>query len=365
MKTNFLFGLIALGLLFSSGCTGDKIEPEPVTNYDAEMKVEPKFMKTQNHGFPAPLFDLATAPNNDILIADIGRGILNITGEVEISLPGVTSIDPIGRNSLWAVTSASESSETEKDSGQGLYRVSKGKSRKLTNLFAFEAMYNPDNDDVNSNPYSVASLGGEAALVIDAGANDLLKIDNQGNIEVVAIFPPELVSTANIKSLAGCPGSGAMPCNLPPAIPTQAVPTSVVVGPDGYFYVGELKGFPGPTGESNIWKVSPTASGALCGSSADCVKAFDGGFTSIVDMTFGPDGRLYVVELDEKSWAAVEVLGIITGGTIKACDTNTLECETIASGIPLITAITFDNDGNLWATKNALIPDLAEVVKIQ
>jgi hypothetical protein len=30
------------------------------------------------------------------------------------------------------------------------------------------------------------------------------------------------------------------------------------------------------------------------------------GFTSIVDLTFGPDGTLYDVELDEASWAALE-----------------------------------------------------------
>ena len=34
-------------------------------------------------------------------------------------------------------------------------------------------------------------------------------------------------------------------CELPDRIPAQAVATSVAVGPDGAYYVGELKGFPG------------------------------------------------------------------------------------------------------------------------
>ena len=33
-------------------------------------------------------------------------------------------------------------------------------------------------------------------------------------------------------------------------MPAQATPTSVAIGPYGYYYVGELRAFPGPTGES-------------------------------------------------------------------------------------------------------------------
>ncbi|MUP45983.1 ScyD/ScyE family protein [Gramella sp. BOM4] len=363
MKSSFITGLLAMALMFCMGCSNDKIEPELPEEFNSKFKSQPDFMKTEHDGLSSPLFDLATAPNNDILVADASLGIVNLSGDVEVSLPGITALDPLGRNSMWAVVSAG--AETEEDNGQALYRVSKGKARMLANLFAFEEHNNPDGDDINSNPYSVASLGGDEALVVDAGANDLLRVDNQGNIEVVTVFPREMVSTAHIKSLAGCPGTIPFICNLDDEIPAQAVPTSVVVGPDGYYYVGELKGIPGTPNESNIWKISPTASEAECGSSADCVKAFDGGFTSIVDMTFGPDGRLYVVELDENSWAAIEIFGQITGSNIKACDTGTLDCETIASGIPIVTAITFDKDGNLWATKNALIPNMAEVIQIQ
>jgi hypothetical protein len=147
-------------------------------------------------------------------------------------------------------------------------------------------------------------------------------------------------------------------------IPGQAVPTSVAVGPDGYYYVGELKGFPAPTGASNIWRVAPGASWAECGSSSDCVKVFDGGFTSIIDLQFGSDGQLYVAELDEASWASVEILGQVTGGTINKCDVTSLDCEVVADGIPVLTSITFGKDGSLWATRNALTPGSAEVFQV-
>jgi hypothetical protein len=94
------------------------------------------------------------------------------------------------------------------------------------------------------------------------------------------------------------------------------------------------------------------------------VKVFDGGFTSIIDLAFGPDGRLYVAELDEGSWAAVEIFGAVTGGTINACDLSTSTCEEVATGIQVLTAITFGKDGTLWATRNALTPGAAEVVAI-
>ena len=54
---------------------------------------------------------------------------------------------------------------------------------------------------------------------------------------------------------------------LPPAgtpIPSEAVATSVTVGSDGYWYVGELRGFPATPGTSQIWKIKPGTVGATC-----------------------------------------------------------------------------------------------------
>ncbi|MGA8854139.1 MAG: ScyD/ScyE family protein [Christiangramia sp.] len=360
MKTFSFKAFLCLLVMSLIGCTSDPVSPEVPTDYESAIQKGPGVLKAKikDGEFASPLFDLGTAPNGDILVADAGAGISNIYGFTEISLPGVTSVGPIGRGSMWATTGPS--SDTEEDTGQALYRVSKGKNRLIANLFAFEEANDPDGAGVDSNPYSVASLGGNSALVVDSGANDLLRVNNQGNIELVAVFPDELVSTTNFQQLTGCP---ALDC-APPMLPAQAVPTSVVVGPDGYYYVSELKGFPAPTNASNIWRIAPNASGAMCGSSPDCVKMFDGGFTSIIDIAFGDDGMLYVAELDEQSWFAVEVLGGGVGGTINRCDPETLICEEIATGIPILTAIAFGKKGSLWATKNALIPGLAEVIEV-
>ncbi len=317
-------------------------------------------------GFASPLFGLATAPNGDILVADAGAGITAIrNGNVgsTIALPGVTAVDPIRRSSVWATVGAT--TDPESDDGQALYRVSSGNVRLIANLFAFEEANDPDGAGVDSNPYDVAARG-NTALVVDAGGNDLLRVDTRGNVEVVAVFPDEVVSTANFADLVatfGCPFGPPAACALPPFMPAQAVPTSVAVGPDGHLYVGELKGFPGPTGESNIWRLAPGATGEMC-PSPKCVKVFDGGFTSIIDLAFGPDGKLYVAEMDEASWAAVEIFHDGVGGTISACDVVTMTCSEVATDIPILTAITLSRDGTLWATKNALIPGLAEVIQV-
>ena len=109
----------------------------------------------------------------------------------------------------------------------------------------------------------------------DAGGNDLLKVDHKGRISVVAVFP-----TQAVEAPPGIP-------DLPPVIDAQAVPTSVVKGPDGAFYVGQLTGFPFPVGGASVFRVVP----------GHDPEVFAGGFTNIIDIAFDKRGRLYVLEI--------------------------------------------------------------------
>jgi len=313
-------------------------------------------------GFSGGVFGLATAPNGDLLAADAGAGVVEFhNGEVRLNaaLPGVTDVDAIGRGSWWAVRGAGTTEGAQgTDAGQAVYRASRGKVRKLANLFAFEVANNPAGGTVESNPFDVHSLSGETALVADAAGNDLLRVDDEGHVDVVAVFPNELVATAHLKELVNCPAGPPSFCNMPDMIPAQPVPTSVAVGPDGYYYVGELKGIPAPIGESRIWRIAPGASWAQC-PDADCELLFDGGFTSIIDLAFGSDGLLYVVEFDENSWFAANLppaANALLGGTINACDVENPGCTVVADGIALPTAITFGKDGALWSTMFGPVP---------
>lgn len=336
--------LVILAGIFMMGCSNEQIDSQSTVEQSLPIETEALNKKSEDGSFSLPLFDLEATPNGDLYVVDAGAGIKNQYGATLIEFPGLNSIASIGQKSMWAITGAPDAAINV---GQGVYRVSNGKSRYLADLYAFDQANNPDGGEIGSNPYSVVSLGGEAALVADAGANDLLRVTDEGMVELVAVFPRELTAFGD-----------AM-------IPAEPVTTSVVVGSDGYYYVGELKGFPSPVNGSNIWKVAPDASGAMCGESPDCVKAFAGGFTSIIDMVLGPDEKLYVAELESNGWLALETGAPLAGGSIKVCDTNTMTCETIATGINMLTAIEFDKEGQLWATRNALIPGLAEVFKVE
>jgi hypothetical protein len=277
----------------------------------------------------------------------------------------VTDVDAVGAGDFYAITGGGEP-------GTGaatLYRVSNGHTKVIADLGAFEATVNPDAPEVNPNPFDVEVLNGGGVLVSDAGGNDILYVDNKGRVDWVATLPEEVVSTANAQGLIGCPTS-VIPdfqflCNIP-AMPAQPVATSIAIGPDGALYAGELKGFPAPTGESKIWRIEPGTRHAHCGTPGEtrCSVVGDG-FTSIIDLQFGPDGTLYVTELDEASWAAVEIFQSPTGGTINACEWGSFpfSCSEAVTDLMIPTASTISG-GQLYATTWSLVPGLADVVAV-
>jgi hypothetical protein len=177
-----------------------------------------------------------------------------------------------------------------------LMRVSKGGESIKADIQAFRNAHpdltdhdNPPNP-TDSNAYGLAALRNGKTLVTDAAGNELLIVDSHGHVKTVAKFPNELIGTSHLPPFLGV---------TEPELLAEAVPTSVAVGPDGYWYVGELKGFPFTPGASRIWRISPRARNVVCDPTAKhgpCTLWADG-FTSIVGLNFGPRGDLYVVEI--------------------------------------------------------------------
>jgi hypothetical protein len=314
--------------------------------------------------FAGPIFGVATARDDGLLVADSGRGIVKVdaAGKSSLlaSLPGVTDVARANGRDLWAVTSG-------EPGAQRLFRVgAAGTVTPVAKLRQFEERENPHPAEIDSNPYAVADIGRGHALVADAGGNDLLRVERNGKVNVVAVLPDEVVSTENAKRLARCPNPPedlAFVCKLPASMPAEAVPTSVAVGPDGAYYVGELKGFPAPIGKSKVWRIEPNARNAQCGKSPLCSVALEG-LTSVIDLAFGRDGRLNVAQIDDASFLAAEAGSGAVGGSVHACNLTTKRCETVVSGKPALTGITFRGDGSLWGTTNALTPGAADVLKL-
>lgn len=146
--------------------------------------------------------------------------------------------------------------------------------RQTADVAGYEAEVNPDNGAEDSNPNSVAALPGGRA-VADAGGNSLVWVAANGGISTLAVFPGQMADAPPFLGLP--PGT---------QIPMQSVPTSVVQGPDGAFYVGELTGFPFEAGAARVWRVVPGEEPAM----------FADGFTNIMDIGFAEDGTLYVLE---------------------------------------------------------------------
>jgi hypothetical protein len=149
----------------------------------------------------------------------------------------------------------------------------KGKWKLSTDISAYEAAANPDGGPIDTNPYGILGLHGKRLLVTDAGGNDLLLVRKK-HISTVAVFASR---TSTPPHASTCPG-------FPPV--TDSVPTSVTVGPDGAYYVGELTGVPFCAGAANVYRVVP----------GQAPTVYCGGFTTIIDLAFGPDGNLYVAQ---------------------------------------------------------------------
>ncbi|MDH3539045.1 MAG: ScyD/ScyE family protein [Acidimicrobiia bacterium] len=130
----------------------------------------------------------------------------------------------------------------------------------------------------------------------------------------------------------------------------QAVPTSVAVGPDGYAYVGELTGFPFPTGEANVYKIDP-ATGDM--------SVFASGFTNIIDLEFGPDGSLYVVQISSSGLLSDR----LDGAVIKVSPDGSRAVFFDALFAP--TGIAVDQaSGDVYVSNCGICPGFGEVIRL-
>jgi len=121
------------------------------------------------------------------------------------------------------------------------------------------------NPAIDSNPVDLL-FDGFKIVVADAGGNALDVVRPFGGVSNLAVFPG---------------GQGKTPAY-------QAVPTAVVKGPDGFYYMSQLTGFPFIPGAANIFRVNPRT-GAY--------TVFKGGFTNLMDLAFGRDGTLYALSI--------------------------------------------------------------------
>ena len=215
----------------------------------------------------------------------------------------------------------------------------------------------PDHGVPESDPYAllVERRGGPGGdedqecggdVVVDASGNSLLHIDEDGNISLLAVFPSRTTTPPR-----PTPGTTAL---------TDSVPTSVVVGPDGAYYVGELAGIPfvgTKRDKSSIYRIE-------AGQDPDHPTVFlDGhatGFNAIIDMAFQGDD-LYIVQ----HWTMAPDGTRTDGNLIRvACGGRPLVCDglhptIVLGGLDGPTSVAFGPDGAVYLTNHGASPAFA------
>jgi hypothetical protein len=159
-----------------------------------------------------------------------------------------------------------------------LVRKTDGAVREIADLGAFEAANNPDGSFPGTGPDTdpnAVDASGKTPVVVDAGGNDVLSVRRNGSISVLAVIP---------FGTAQAPPGGPVPPGT--TIPVQSVPTSIVRGPDGALYVGQLTGFPFPVGGASVWRIVP----------GQRPKVYATGYTQITGLAFDGKKRLCVTE---------------------------------------------------------------------
>ena len=216
-----------------------------------------------------------------------------------------------------------------------------GQTRNVADIWAFERDVNPDgavgNPAIDSNPVDVLFDNNRDRFVVaDAGGNAVDVVDKRGRVTALAVFPNRLVPN---------PFGG-------PDIPMQAVPTSVVMGPDGQYYVSQLTGFPFPTGGANVYRVNPRTG---------AVSVFASGFTNIMDLAFGKNGTLYVLEIDHDGLLG----GSTDGGLFTVSQGGTKRQIALPPGtLTMPGGIAVGKDG-LYITNNSGSPGGGQVLRVQ
>jgi hypothetical protein len=250
-----------------------------------------------------------------IYIADGGANVvsrLSFDGSTQTPLvtdaPGVSGVAKKHKRLAYTTTVTNE--ETFENTASALNIKSPTGTLRADTL-AYENAHNPDQvntygfahptpcqveglgpqaqytGQIDSHAYSVAAWGNKW-IVADAGANDLLLVDNSGHISTLAVLPPQpAVITAEFAEANDLDPS----CFAGSSYGFEPVPTDIEVGNNGMLYITTLPGGPeGPElgARGSLWRLNPE-SGKL--------KRLATGFAGATNLAIGKHGRIYVTEL--------------------------------------------------------------------
>jgi hypothetical protein len=221
--------------------------------------------------------------------------------------------------------------------GQLLWVFGKQRYVPIADIYEFEKRKNPDGGAIDTNATDVLFDRGRF-VIADAGGNSVLKA-----------FGPHLSTLSVFPDTPGVPN----PFAPGETVDMQSVPTGIVEGPDGAYYMSQLTGFPFPIGGANVYRIDPRTGQA---------KVFAGGFTMIMDLAFDKKGTLYVLEIDSNSILFPPPNGAIHAITRKGTRSVVVPPDgtlTEPGGIAV------GKRGDLYVTNLSRSPDGGQVLRIR
>ena len=215
--------------------------------------------------------------------------------------------------------------------GQLITMDNKGVWRTMIDVSSHEVAANPDGGEIDSNPYAVLAEPNGGYVVADAGGNALLRVDAKGRISTLAVFTARMVKGPDGKQM-----------------PMQSVPTAITRGPDGAYYVAELTGFPFPKEEARIYRVVP----------GQAPTVYARGFTTVIDLAFGRDGSLYVLEMgmpgEKGGW----------GGALRRVAPDGTRMTVLSKGLVAPGGLAVGSDGALYVSNYGVFAGQGQVLRI-
>ncbi|MGW5677928.1 ScyD/ScyE family protein [Streptomyces sp. NPDC003860] len=203
----------------------------------------------------------------------------------------------------------------------------------IGDLTAHEGHHDPDstngNNEVFSNPHHFVRDRRDF-LVTDAAANDLIRIHPDGTTTTEFVFP-------NTRLPAAAPTVGP----ATPAGQVQAVPTGIVRGRDGAFYLADMGGM--IQGLSRIWRYVPGGTPTVIAT----------GLTSVTDLDVDPRGNLIALSYGSRSGSPPADSG---PGQLTRIDPRTGTATTINTGglLKEPAGLAVSRGGDIYVTNHTL-----------
>jgi hypothetical protein len=231
----------------------------------------------------------------------------------------------------------------------------------IADIADYELRYNPDNNDVVSNP--LAFLIDEETLqnlfIVDAGANDILSVSTEEkNLNLKTILPSQVLTNPIFPGFGArnfdkghTPPVGAYSDAPPSQITIAPVPTNIVKGLDKAYYISTFTGFPFPEGGAKIYRLD--ADGQL--------TVFADGFTQLIDLAFDADGNLYVLQhMNQSGWK-----GKNEGSLIKIAPDGTRTTLLSGEGLEAPAALVIGSDNAFYLINQGGRPGKGQVIHVE